>query len=164
VGTSEPVAVYLDDHLAGSAAAVEILETLGNDTSLGGWATALLSEIEADRRVLRDLRMRVGETPSLLKERLGWLAGTLSRIKLHQKTAGPLGKLEALETLALGIQRKLGLWRALQVGADSGLAGTDYDRLCTRARAQFRQVEERRLEMARAVLSKTSGLGAGNRP
>ena len=84
MSTSDPVAVYLDDHLAGSAAAVEILETLRSDTSLGSWATALLGEIEADRRVLRDLRMRVGDSPSLLKEGLGWLVGTLSRIKLQR--------------------------------------------------------------------------------
>ena len=68
MATSDPVTVYLDDHFAGSGAAVEILETLGSDTSLGRWAAALLSEIEADRRVLRDLRMRVGERPSLLRK------------------------------------------------------------------------------------------------
>jgi hypothetical protein len=161
VATSDPVTVYLDDHFAGSAAAVEILETLRSDTSLGSWATALLGEIEADGRVLRDLRMRVGESPSLLKEGLGWLVGALSRLKLQHEIVGPVGKLEALETLALGIQGKLGLWRALQVCADSRLAGTDYDRLCARARGQFRQVEDRRFAIALAVLSKKPANAGG---
>ena len=66
--TSDPVTVYIDDHFASSAVAVEILETLGSDTSLGSFAAALLSEIEADRRVLPYLRMRVGERPSLLRK------------------------------------------------------------------------------------------------
>jgi len=66
--TSDPVTVYIDDHFASSAVAVERLETLGSDTSLGSFAAALLSEIEADRRVLPYLRMRVGERPSLLRK------------------------------------------------------------------------------------------------
>jgi hypothetical protein len=153
---SEPVVVYLDDHLAGAAAAVQILETLRDDTVLGAWALALLGEIEADRRVLRDLRTRIDQTPNPLKEAIGWLAGTLSRVKLHQQISGPLGKLELLETLAIGIQGKLGLWKALQVASDPRLTGTDYERLCARARAQYDQVEQRRIEMARAILGRTS--------
>jgi hypothetical protein len=38
---TEPVVVYFDGHLAGSAAAIQILETLRDDTVLGAWALAL---------------------------------------------------------------------------------------------------------------------------
>jgi hypothetical protein len=67
--------------------------------------------------------------------------------------SGPLGRLEALETLAIGIEGKLRLWKSLRVAVDSRLAGVDYDRLCARARAQFDEVEQRRLQIAHAVFS-----------
>ena len=60
---TEPIIVYLDDHLAGSATATQILEVLHEDTGLGAWSLALLKEIEADGRVLTDLRLRIDQTP-----------------------------------------------------------------------------------------------------
>jgi hypothetical protein len=153
---TEPIIVYLDDHLAGSATAIQILEVLRDDTGLGAWSSAMLKEIEADRRVLSDLRLRIDQTPNPLKEAIGWVAGTLGRVKLHQQVSGPVGKLEALETLAIGIQGKHALWKALQVASDRRLSGVDFERLRARALAQYDEVEERRLEVARAVLGTTS--------
>src|SRR4026209_183995 len=126
---AEPIIVYLDDHLAGSATASQILETLRDDTGLGAWCVALLKEIEADRRVLSDLRLRIDQPPNPLKEAIGWLAGALGRMKLHQQVSGPVGKLEALEALAVGIQGKLALWKALEVSADPRLSGVDFEQL-----------------------------------
>jgi hypothetical protein len=151
--TTEPIVVYLDDHLAGSATAIQILETLRDDTRLGAWSVALLKEIEADRRVLSDLRLRIDQTPNPLKEAIGWLAGALGRVKLHQQVSGPVGKLEALEALAVGIQGTLALWKALEVAADSRLSGVDFEQLRGRALAQYGEVEARRLEVVRAVLA-----------
>jgi hypothetical protein len=150
---AEPIVVYLDDHLAGSATAIQILETLRHDTGLGAWSVALLKEIEADRRVLSDLRLRIDQPPNPLKEAIGWLAGALGRMKLHQQVSGPVGKLEALEALAVGIQGKLALWKALEVSADSRLSGVDFEQLRGRALAQYGEVEARRLEVVRAVLA-----------
>jgi hypothetical protein len=118
--------------------------------------SALLKEIEADRRVLSDLRLRIDQTPNPLKEALGWLAGTLGRVKLHHQISGPVGRLESLETLAIEIQGKLALSQALRVAAHPCLTGVDYEHLCTRALTQFDEVEKRRLAVARAVLGKTS--------
>jgi hypothetical protein len=77
-------------------------------------------------------------------------------VKLHQQVSGPVGKLEALEALAVGIQGKLALWNALHVAVDPRLSGIDFEQLRARALAQYDEVEERRLEIARAVLSKPS--------
>jgi hypothetical protein len=153
---AEPIIVYLDDHLAGSATAIQILETLRDDSVLGAWSSAMLKEVESDRRVLSDLRLRIDQTPNFLKQAIGWLAGTLSRAKLHPQISGPLGRLEALEMLAIGIQGKLALWRALRVAVDPRLTGVDYEHLSARALAQSDEVEGRRLDVARAVLGKTS--------
>ena len=75
-------------------------------------------------------------------------------MKLHQQVSGPVGKLEALEALAVGIQGKLALWKALEVAADPRLSGVDFEQLRGRALAQYDEVEECRLEVAvRAVLA-----------
>ena len=150
---TEPIIVYLDDHLAGSATATQILEVLHEDTGLGAWSLALLKEIEADRRVLTDLRLRIDQTPNLLKDAIGWFAGALGRVKLHQQVSGAVGKLEALEALAVGIQGNHALWKALEVAADPRLSGVDFEQLRGRALAQYGEIEERRLEVARAVLA-----------
>jgi hypothetical protein len=71
--------------------------------------------------------------------------------------------LEALEMLAIGIQGKLALWRALQVAGNSRLTGVDYDRLSARARAQFDEVENRRLEAAQVVLADRRPSSVGKR-
>jgi len=118
---TEPIIVYLDDHLAGSATAIQLLEVLSDDKELGAWSLALLREIEADRRVLTDLRLRIDRTPSPLKDAIGWFVGALGRLNLHQQVSGSVGKLEALEALAVGIQGKLALRKALEVSADSPL-------------------------------------------
>ena len=155
---TEPIIAYLDDHLAGSATATQILEVLHEDTGLGAWSLALLKEIEADGRVLTDVRLRIDRTPNPLKDAIGWFAGALGRVKLHQQVSGAVGKLEALEALAVGIQGKLALWKALAVAADSRLSGIDFGPLRGRALAQYDEVEERRLEVARAVLGTTSAI------
>jgi hypothetical protein len=63
--------------------------------------------------------------------------------------------LEALETLALGIQGKLLLWRAL--GSVSATApafrAVDFSQLERRARDQFDRVDTERLLVARAALA-----------
>jgi hypothetical protein len=79
-------------------------------------------------------------------------------VKLHQQVSGAVGKLEALEALAVGIQGKLALWRTLQVAPDRRLSGVDFERLRARALAQYDEVEERRLEVARVVLGTTSAI------
>jgi hypothetical protein len=77
-------------------------------------------------------------------------------MKLHQQVSGAVGKFEALEALAVGIQGKLALWKALDVAADPRLSGVNFEQLRARALAQYDEVEARRLEIARAVLGKVS--------
>ena len=61
--------------------------------------------------------------------------------------------LESLELVALGIQGKLALWRALSATAefDRALGIVDYERLAGRAQDQWRQVEALRLEAAKCI-------------
>jgi hypothetical protein len=151
----DPLATYLNDHLAGSNFAMELLEFLRDQhvgEPLGGFAAALLAEIGEDRRVLQGIIDRAGGGVSILKEVTAWLGEKLSEFKLKD---GSFGTFEALEALALGIFGKLELWRALETiaKADTRVSGIDFGQLATRAQGQYSRVEEFRLQAAPAAFA-----------
>ena len=153
---SDPLEVYLHDHLAGSAAAIDLLETLRKERAgqpLGQFASELLAEIKDDRNTLRELGNKVGSDTSPVKEAAAWFAEKVSRLKLNHDSKDGLGTFEALEFLALGIQGKLAMWRALSAAQsfDERLQGFDFEHLAARAKSQHDNVEERRLDYARAI-------------
>jgi len=152
---SDSLAVYLHDHLAGSSFAVELLEFLRDQHAgqrLGDSAAAILAEVEEDRKVLQEIIGRVGNHVPILKEASAWVGEKLSELKLRQ---GAFGTFEAVEALALGIQGKLALWRALAIIAetDSRLRGVDFNQLAARAESQHSLAEELRLQAARAAFA-----------
>jgi len=150
----ENLGIYLNDHLAGSVMAVEMIGRMlevERNTALAESLNALLKEIEDDRGLLRSLIERLGEHEHAVKKAAAWLAEKAGRIKLDE---GALGRMEMLETLALGIEGKYKLWRALErvASRQSELAGLDYARLQKRAREQHDVVEGHRLEAAALAL------------
>jgi hypothetical protein len=154
---AESLGLYLQDHLAGAAYGVMLLETMRDQRTnepLSRFAAELLVEIEADREVLRRLADHVGVGESSLKGLAAWIADKLGRPKLGHNPADPLGTFEALEFLELGIHGKWALWRALDAAAadDARLQGIDFEHLVARAEAQRTAVEQRRLEAAREAL------------
>ena len=154
----EALKAYLNDHLAGSVGAVEMVGRAirENDGDLfAGRLSRILEEVRQDQAVLRDLIDRLGGTQDPLKKAGAWLAEKLGRVKLGgTDEPGELSRLEVLEALAMGIHGKRALWLALRVVADKYevLRGFDLDLLERRAREQHDEVEEMRLEAARAVL------------
>jgi len=155
---SDPLSVYLQDHLAGAAHATDLLAHLRDEhpnDDLGGFAAELLRNLEEDQRVLQGLTERVGDGSSSLKEAGAWLSEKIARLKLSHDSGGGLGLLEALEFLGVGIQGKLSLWRNLQVAAadDSRLRSVDLERLIARAHSQHAQVESWRLHMAHCLFA-----------
>ena len=64
---------------------------------------------------------------SRIRKASGWLAEQLAEVKFAMEDEN-LRRLERLEALALGIQGKLSLWRALNAASslDSRLTGLDY--------------------------------------
>jgi hypothetical protein len=154
---NEPLATYLHDHLAGADMAIELLQAMEKrqkDESLGQFAGHILAQVRQDRDTLQHLADAVGSGPNVLKEFTAWLAERASRMKLGEGAAGEFGTFEALEFLALGIQGKLSLWRALQVAAasDARLSNCDFKLLIGRAEEQYAKVEERRLAVATTAL------------
>ena len=159
---NDPLATYVEDHLAGAAYAIDRLEAIRDQHEgepLGRFAAGMLVEVEADREVLAGLAKRIGTGSSGLKGLSAWVAEKVSRLKLKRGASGGLGTFEALEFLALGIHGKRALWRALALVApeDSRLDHLDFEHLAARAETQHAQMEERRLESARMALRPSGG-------
>lgn len=156
--SDEALSAYLNDHLAGSVGAIEMVERAIRENAgslLARRLEGILEEIREDQAVLQDLIERTGSKENRLKKAGAWLAEKAGRVKLGG-TDEPteLARMEVLEALGMGIHGKRSLWRALRVVADrhAVLRGLDLDLLERRAVEQHDRVEELRLEAAREVL------------
>ena len=145
--------IYLNDHLAGSVAAIELLEKViehHSEDRFGKIFRDWRGDIQADQETLRDLIRKLGAEESAIRKAGAWVAEKFSRIKIGD-VDDSASLLQALEALALGITGKRLLWRSLGAIAQNfaPLQGTDFGELEKRAQDQFEQVETLRLEMAR---------------
>jgi hypothetical protein len=160
MASDEALAVYLNDHLAGSAAGVELAEKLRDNnqgTELGKAMVALHHDITEDRETLEELMRHLDVERHPVKEAAGWMLEKVSRLRLNPALTGSpeLTRLLETEALSLGIEGKLSMWLALKeaAAADPRLAAADYDRLIERARGQRRALEPHRLAAAAASFS-----------
>jgi hypothetical protein len=160
---NESLATYLNDHLAGSVVALELLDHLAEDGAGTAEASTLAgvhADIEVDRQELEAFMVQLGITVSAPRKATGWLVEKLSELKLHLDDAGDgaLRRLEALETIALGIAGKEALWDALAAAAEEApeLGALDYTRLGQRAEAQRAVVESLRLLAAKEAFGPRS--------
>lgn len=159
MGDPEALDTYLNDHLAGSAAAVELVERIRADnegTALAAHLEGLGRAIEADRATLGAAMERLGVTRSTPKQAAGRVMEALSRMRLHDRVTGSaeVTLLMELETLSLGIEGKVALWRSLKqvAGNRPELAEFDLPALIVAGLSQRAGVEPYRLEAAAAAL------------
>lgn len=152
----EHLSTYLNDHLAGSVAALELIEHLAKNypgSTLENFFAELHADISADQDVLRDLLHTFEAKESAIRKAGAWFAEKLGRAKLglSEHEVSGTGLLEALEGLVLGITGKSLLWRSLASASETTprLAGPDYAELERRALDQRDRVEEKRLAAAR---------------
>src|SRR5688572_3270088 len=115
---NKQLAIYLNDHLAGSVTALEMLsslETAQAHTNMARFTSELRAEIEADQQELEALMERLQIPKSRPRKAAGWLAEKFTQIKLRLDDSddGALHLLESLELLAIGIEGKRKLWCAL---------------------------------------------------
>jgi hypothetical protein len=158
---SEPLTIYINDHLGGARIAAQVLEAMRDqhdDSRFREFADLLLPEIQSDDRTLRSIAEKVGPGPSALKDAGGWLLEKFARLKLGHTGSTDFAMFESVELLTLGIHGKLCLWKALQAAShsDARLREYDFDNLIHRAEWQYDKVESERLNLAQTVLSPTS--------
>ena len=153
---------YLNDHLAGSAAGVQLARRCSEahgDSGLGRYLAELVGEIEEDRRVLERVMTHVGAEPNLVKQAGALGAEFLTRLKHLTPLLGSgsnVARLEEIELLSLGIEGKRLLWGLLNelAGSDDRLQGFDFTALGERARTQRDGLEPFRIELGVEVRSR----------
>ncbi len=157
------LASYLNDHLAGSVAALSLLKHLikaMEGTPHACFFEELRGEIAADQAALEALLAGFGEE-SRIRKAAGWIAEKIGQVKVQidGQKFGELGLLEALEMLALGITGKRMLWAALGSAFKHSplLSNVDLAFMEQRAVAQLERVEAARVASAVAAFAEEIG-------
>lgn len=154
----ERLNIYLNDHLAGATAGVELARRLResnrDDPEFGPALAEICAEVEADREALKAAIDRLGIGQSRLKPAAAVLGERLGRLKLNGQLRGysPLSRLDELELLQIGVTGKRRLWRALEHTHAEELAGIDLSALVERATRQLRRLETLHLKAASLAL------------
>jgi hypothetical protein len=156
---SKYLATYLNDHYAGSTVGVSLArraahENEGNE--LGAFLSGLCEEIAADRETLKEVMDALGVHADPVKVAAARGLELVGRLKPNAQLRGysPLSPLVELEMLAIGIQGKRAMWRALgEIGDGPPLEAERMAELAARAERQGADVEARRLEVARRALA-----------
>lgn len=153
--TAADLHAYLHDHLSGSDAAITVVRRLRKThtgTDHGRLFAELDDEFTGERAVLSGMLEALGGSSILsLKRTAGRVAGAVMQI-VAGGDDGDLALFRTLEALAIGVQGKRLLWRALErISADLPM---DHNRrpfrdLEAQALDQWRRIEEHRAEVAR---------------
>jgi hypothetical protein len=161
--TDPYLATYLNDHLAGAMAALELLEHLEKAHAGAPIARALSelrADVDADREALQSLMTQLRVTESTPRKAVAWLAERLGSLKLRFDDSGDgaFQLFESLEVVSLGIEGKLALWRTMAAVAPAvpDVGSLDYETLMLRAAEQRGRAEDMRLRAAQAAFAGVS--------
>ena len=149
---------YLNNHLAASEGALELLSSLADaqaDTDVAHFAKNLRSEIKTEQQVLKNLMEQLQITKDKPRQAAGWLSEKFTQVKLQMDDSkdGALYLLESLELMLIAIEGKRGLWRVLAATATPGLSVTDYERYAQQSEQQQQRVETFRLAAAKTAFT-----------
>lgn len=123
VGPGELLRIYLNDHLAVMRGEVELARRCRSNNRGGELEvelTRLVTQVEEDRRHVRELLERSGMRESRSKQVLASVAEKLGRLKFNGQLLGysDLSRLVELEGLCLAVEHRLNLWRSLMAAVE----------------------------------------------
>ncbi|GAB7035771.1 hypothetical protein AB0G35_15330 [Streptomyces sp. NPDC021749] len=115
---SRMVAVYLNDHLAGATAGVELARRMAReyqDSDCGGELKDLAAEISLDRQALLRLMASLDVPARRYKIYGAWAGEKVGRLKPNGRVIrrSGLSMIVELEGMRLGVEGKALLWRTL---------------------------------------------------
>jgi hypothetical protein len=160
--TSPLLGIYLNDHLAGATAGLELFRRAARSHAAPARQELerLVAEVQQDRESLLALMRALDVPVQRYKVLGGWVAEKAGRVKPngHLWSRSPLSDLVELEGLVLGVRGKAAGFRALRtIAADEPrLDAAELDRLVDRADQQSVTLEELRLEAARRAFTTTA--------
>jgi hypothetical protein len=153
------LASYLNDHLAGSVGALELLghwAKLHEGKPLGDFFRDIEAEIRADQEKLREVMRSLGVDESNVRKAGAWVAEKAGRARLMiaGDEPGRLGLVLTLEGLVMGVIGKKLLWRTLATANLPQLNGYNFEELQRRPEQQIERIEAERM---RAILEAFAG-------
>ncbi|MER6190099.1 hypothetical protein [Streptomyces cyaneofuscatus] len=153
--TTDLLAIYLNDHLAGSAGGLELLRRATRAHPPGAVAQQLhdlVDEVTEDREELIQLMRVLGIAPRRSRVLLGRVGELAGRLKTNGRllSRSPLSDVLELEAMRLGVEGKACCWRALRALAevDRRLDPLRLERLLRRADEQAALLETLRMSAA----------------
>jgi hypothetical protein len=152
---------YLNDHLAGSVSALELLDHwahLHKGKSLGLFFSELHAEIRADQSTLRDVMRTFGIEESNVRKAGAWVAEKAGRARLMiaGDEPGSLGLVLTLEGLIMGVTAKKLMWRALAQAKLPEVNGCNFKQLQQRAEQQIERIEGERIRAAQHAFARAT--------
>jgi len=151
---------YLNDHMAGATAGTNLAQMAAQEHQTdehGPFFSEIYSEIQADKDTLQQLIEALGVDESATKTALAEVG---SKVMAPKFTAGEDDQLNAfvtLETLSIGVEGKVCMWKALKtVESDyPAFEGFDIDALLASATSQREKIEAQRQKVAPLALKHT---------
>jgi hypothetical protein len=150
--------IYLNDHLAGATAGVELARRAAEacrGSATGGALESLAGEIAEDRAALVQIMRALDVPVRHYKIYAAWLGEKIGRLKLngHLRGRSPLSTLVELEALRLGVHGKAAGWATLRSLADDDprLERQRLDQLLDRTRQQSQMLEELHVRTAAEI-------------
>ena len=148
---------YLHDHLGGADMAIRVVQHLGSTHAgieIGTLFRRLSKEFDEDRSVVRTLLMQLGASERSIKRAAGFASGAVLSVTAGGEP-GDLSLWRTLEALAIGIQGKRCLWRALQNlrTVPSTVGGMTFVELEAKAVRQWEAIEEYRRALVMPTFS-----------
>lgn len=151
---------YLNDHLAGATAGVNLSEMAAEEHKQdehGLFFGQIASDIKTDFATLESLMEALTVDKSATKTAAAEVGSKVMRPKFTGDD-DDLNAFVTLETLSIGVEGKLCMWKALKTVADGypALGALDIDDLIARADDQRARIEAKRLEIAPDALAHTA--------
>jgi hypothetical protein len=160
MASDKALETYLNDHLAGATAGVDLARKLAGDTAgtpAAPFLEGLVAEIDADRGALEEVMERLEVERQTTKQAGGWLTEKVGRLRFTPSLTGSrdVSRLMEMDALSVGIHGKRSLWEAIRHthGSDPRLAGVDLETLAKRAGEQVEGLEPHRLDVAARTLA-----------
>ncbi|WP_406134264.1 hypothetical protein [Streptomyces zaomyceticus] len=167
---STHLGIYLNDHLAGSAAGVAVLRRAARvhrGTELGPPLASLALEVTQDCKSLLRVMADLGLPVRRRRMVLGRLAEKAGRLKLNGRvlSRSPLSDVVELEAVRLGVEGKACAWRSLEAlaGTEQRIDVVRLQELLRRAERQIQVLEALRVERAAQVFA-AGGPNVGGGP
>jgi hypothetical protein len=152
--------IYLQNHLAGSTAGVELSRRVRREnegTPYGEPLAELADDIEADRRSLESIMRDLGFGSDRVKNLAFWAGEKAGRLIPNGQLKGysPLSRVIELEGLQIGVMGKRSMWHTLRalVDVEPKLDAERIARLLERADQQLAALDDLRARAGREAFA-----------